>query len=106
MTSSPAKSDDDQVEAAAVIAADLARSSTVVLLNATAHVLTLDDERGGNSDGGSGEVRSEGEGDRMVTYLTQAKDEGDVFWAVTPYGRLVLALERRNPANLFPRIYR
>ena len=92
--------DDAAVDAAAATALTLSSVSPEATRYLTAHLLALNAQRGtgvAEPDGGDGIIMSEGVGSVRVGYKTQARDEGDVFFARTEYGRTFLALERRAP---------
>ena len=94
--------DDSAIEAAAATALELSTVSPTATVYLTAHLLTLQadaEEREGKVDGGLGEVKSEREGQKQVTYVTQSAEAGDSFYATTHYGRTFLALERRAPSK-------
>ena len=64
----------------------------------TAHLLAVDAEATGALDGGSGVVKSEGEGPRKVTYQNQSDGMPNrAFFATTSYGRRYLALVASSP---------
>ena len=72
----------------------------------TAHWLSLEGERNVSPDYGSGLVTSETVGPRTVSYMAEARDDAQVFYARTVYGRAYLALERRAPARVMSvRVY-
>ena len=90
---------DAAVTAAIGTAKQIAAATDEIWLHCTAHLLVL--PRTTVVDGGRGEVKSELEGPKQVQYMTQARDERDVFFSTTAYGRLVLMLEERSPAAQF-----
>ena len=62
-----------------------------------AHLLALHSDQQAEPDGGLGIVKSERIGPRQVAYQNQARDNPDVFFATTPYGRLFLTLRDHTP---------
>lgn len=85
------------VERAIETATQLCNISTDAQLHCVAHLLALLEQNQAEADGGAGEVRQEHIGPKMVMYKTQAMTEREVFFSSSPYGRLMLQLERRNP---------
>ena len=90
---------DAAITQAAETASRISAVSFEALLYLTAHVRTLDAENTAALDGGSGEVTAESVETRNVTYAKQAKDEGDVFFTRSSYGRMFKMLENRTPSR-------
>lgn len=67
-----------------------------------AHLLTLEDEPFEDQVGGSGEITSVQTGPRWTQYMTQAKENREVWFSRTRYGRFYLAMSRRLPKRAFP----
>ena len=88
---------DDVVETAIEEAHQLADTSHDASLFCVAHLLTLLAEETAELDGGSGVVSKETIGPRIVEYVTQAMTDRQAFFAVSAYGRRVLAIEGRTP---------
>ena len=80
---------------------DLAYRITNINRDATlycvGHLLTISNERTGVQDGGFGEVVKEAQAGQEITYMAQARNEREVFFSTTSYGRMVLLLESRSP---------
>ena len=68
------------------------------LIWCAAHLLALDRDEGRETDGGAGIIQSESIGPMRLTFQTQAKDQREVFFSRTSYGRMFLQLEHRTPA--------
>ena len=90
---------DDTVALAVADARELTDVSTAAVLACTAHLLTLASQETLKASGGSGVVKSETIGPKMVAYVTQAENAREAFFGQTAYGERVLAIERRSPAT-------
>ena len=66
-------------------------------LYCAAHLLTLIADKTAKQDGGSGEIKREEIGERIVDYVTQAKTGREAFFTTSPYGRMLSTLEKRSP---------
>ena len=63
----------------------------------TAHLVALEENLYGETTGGTGVITSERLGPKQTQYKTLAdKDARKAFFATTPYGERVLALEMRS----------
>ena len=90
--------------------ADALRPSTDLgFLYLTAHLLAIDTDRDNDialPDGGSGEVTREESGNVHMSYRTQARNNAEVFYTRTEYGRTMMAIEGKNyvlSANVYGR---
>ena len=95
---------DDEVQKAINRACAISAVSLEALRHLIAHeiVVAKQDFAGlrTNMDGGSGEVMSEGEGPRNVSYASQHTRPEDVYFTRTSYGRTFLILESRAPSRV------
>ena len=85
------------IETAIEEAHQLADTSHDASLFCVAHLITLLAEETADLDGGSGVVSKETIGPRIVEYVTQAMTDRQAFFAVSAYGRRMLAIEGRTP---------
>lgn len=81
-------------------AKEISSVSSEATLYCAAHILTLRADEAAKQDGGSGIVAQERIGPKWTMYRTQARQERDVFFATSSYGRMVLTLESRNPKRV------
>ena len=78
---------------------------TIARLYLVAHlaVIAKAEYDDGALDGGSGVIKSEQIGPRLVSYVTQSVDgTGDAFYERTSYGRTYLELRKASPKRIMP----
>ena len=90
---------DAEITAAIGTARSMAAATKEIWLHCTAHLLTL--PREGRVDGGAGEITSARLGPQQTAYREMAEENRDVFFTGTPYGRILLTLEKRSVNSRF-----
>ena len=91
---------DGDVESAILDATELDDTSDRCLLYATAHCGVIRKaESQASPDGGSGLIRSEGEGPQRVGYMNP-EGATAAWWGRTSYGRMVLEMRRVSPKRV------
>ena len=85
---------DPKVTQAIAIAEELAPYATVAAKEAlTAHVLAVSKLNQAKPDGGAGEITHERVGSKGLMFKPMAKRNMDVWFTLSPYGRLYMMLD-------------
>lgn len=100
--------DDAQVDVYIGDALCIFRLCERAVVHLAAHLCALAQDQSSVTgiDGGLGEVESERIGKKAVTYKTQAKDNKDVYYTSTKYGRAFIQFRNKCPSRAFTvRVY-